>query len=99
MVSRFIALNGSYDWRTSATARGEAQEPAPLAHPDSIPFELASVLLSTNSFPNEPQVLVGAAPGWVLPRLYIPEGGTSLEEVDHPERHVPFRAALPAIRS
>jgi hypothetical protein len=55
-------------------SRAATQAPAPLAHPDAIPFDLASVLLSTSSFAGEPQVLVGAAPGWILPRLYIPDG-------------------------
>lgn len=57
---------------------GRAQEPRRLEQPDSIPFELASALLSAGGFGSEPQILVGTAPGWVMPRMYVPAGARVL---------------------
>lgn len=57
---------------------GSAQEPRRLSQPDSIPLELATALLSAGAFGAEPEILVGAAPGWVMPRMYVPSGGRVL---------------------
>jgi len=59
----------------AAVARSGAQM-EPLKQPTSIPMELASALVSAGGFGSgsEPQILVGSAPEWLTPRLYMPSG-------------------------
>ena len=47
-----------------------AQEPRPLTHPDSVPYELAAALASGGFA--ESQIIVGSAPGWAMQRLFVP---------------------------
>ncbi len=54
----------------SSTSR--AQEPRRLATSDSIPVDLASALISSGGIGGDPQILVGALPGWIASRIYIP---------------------------
>ncbi|HEY4303207.1 MAG TPA: hypothetical protein VGM82_01965 [Gemmatimonadaceae bacterium] len=48
-----------------------AQEPRRLTQSDSIPMELATALVSAGSVGIDPQILVGAAPGWMTAKVYI----------------------------
>ena len=51
---------------------GSGQEPRRLATSDSIPADLASALISAGGLGGDPQILVGALPGWITNRIYIP---------------------------
>ncbi len=51
-----------------------AQSPAPLRQAESIPFELASALISSGGIGSDPQILVGEIPGWVTSKIAIPSG-------------------------
>jgi hypothetical protein len=55
-----------------------AQEPRRLAEPDSIPLDLAAALVSAGGFGGEPQILVGAVPEWIVPKLFVPPGARVL---------------------
>ena len=55
-----------------------AQDPRRLAEPDSVPLELAAALVSAGGFGGEPQILVGAVPEWIAPRIFVPSGGRVL---------------------
>jgi hypothetical protein len=55
-----------------------AQEPRRLIQPDSIPVELAGALISAGGFGGEPQILVGAFPGWMNARVHVPTGARVL---------------------
>ena len=57
---------------------GRAQEPRRLVQADSIPIELATSLISAGGLGGEPQILVGALPGWIANRLYIPSNARVL---------------------
>ena len=61
-----------------AAASLGAQEPRRLEQSDSIPAELASALLSAGGLAGEPQFLVGALPGWIANRVYLPSGARVL---------------------
>lgn len=62
-----------------ATARATAaQEPRRLTGPDSIPVELAMALVAVGGFGGEPQILVGAMPGWMADRIVMPPGARVL---------------------
>lgn len=56
---------------TLAIAAG-AQEPRPLVQADSIPRELVAALVSSGGLGGDPQILVGAMPGWVQNRIVLP---------------------------
>lgn len=53
-----------------------AQSKAPLSQPSSVPIDLVSALVVTGGLggAEEPRVLVGSAPEWVLPKLSLPPG-------------------------
>jgi hypothetical protein len=55
-----------------------AQEPRRLAEAESIPFELATALISSGGVGGDPQVLVGAAPGWMMEHFVAPPNGRIL---------------------
>jgi len=60
----------------AAAHAGVAQSPAPLAQPTSIPTDLAGAILVTGGLvgSEEPRVLVGSTPEWVLPKIVMPRG-------------------------
>jgi hypothetical protein len=70
MTSIALGLVGSV-----ATA---AQEPRRLTQPDSIPVELAGALMSAGGFGLEPQILVGAFPGWMSALIPVSGGARVL---------------------
>lgn len=49
-----------------------AQEPRRLNQPDSIPLDLATALMSAGGIGNDPQIMIGAVPGWMTPRIAVP---------------------------
>lgn len=49
-----------------------AQQPAPMARVESVPIDLATALAGAGGLGGEPQILVGAMPGWVTNRVYVP---------------------------
>src|SRR5215475_8132811 len=51
-----------------------AQEPRRLTQPDSVPVELAGALMSAGGFGAEPQILIGAFPGWLTARIPVVSG-------------------------
>lgn len=57
-----------------------AQTPAPLTQPTSVPIDLVSALVVTGGLggTEEPRLLVGSAPEWVLPKLVLPHGARIL---------------------
>jgi hypothetical protein len=64
----------------AATQTAAAQSPAPLAQPTSVPIELVSALVVTGGLggAEEPRVLVGSAPEWILPKIVLPPGARIL---------------------
>jgi hypothetical protein len=61
-----------------AVSVAAAQEPRRLAQPESIPAELAGALISAGGFGGEPQILVGAFPGWMNARIPVPSSARVL---------------------
>lgn len=57
-----------------------AQDTELLRQPATVPTDLAVALASAGGFGggSDPQILVGALPEWVLPRLYLPPGARIL---------------------
>jgi hypothetical protein len=55
-----------------------AQEPRRLTQPDSVPADLAAALIAAGGLPGPPQILIGAVPGFVASRLYVPRSGKVL---------------------
>ena len=51
---------------------GNAQDPRPLTRSESVPIDLATALASSGGLGGEPQILVGALPGWATNKMYIP---------------------------
>jgi hypothetical protein len=49
-----------------------AQEPRRLLQADSIPLELVTALVASGGLGGDPQILVGALPGWVENRIVVP---------------------------
>src|SRR5271157_6006247 len=74
--------------------RGMILEDGPLLRPEYLPFSVGEsggrTLFERTSPSDGGQVLPN---GRVLPRLYIPEGGTSLEEVEHAMVELAMRQA------
>jgi len=87
-----------------AAVSTRAQEPRRLNQPDSIPVELATALLSSGGLPGDPQILVGALPGWMTNRVYVAPnarvlgsafiGTTAVAIVSSPEMPEAAMAAL-----
>jgi hypothetical protein len=63
---------------TAPAARAQGKEP--LTEPKTIPTDLASALIASGgvSGPDAPRILVGSAPEWVMPRIFVPAGGRVL---------------------
>ena len=57
-----------------------AQGNEPLSQPKTVPIELVTALVGSGgvSGPDEPRILVGSAPEWVMPRIVVPSGGRVL---------------------
>jgi len=77
MLIRFLTWRGSCAvltllCATAVAPRGRAQEPRRLATSDSIPVDLASALIASGGIGGDPQILVGALPGWINNRIYVP---------------------------
>src|SRR5262245_56570134 len=49
-----------------------AQEPRRLAQADSIPVDLVTALVASGGLGGDPQILVGAMPGWAESRIVVP---------------------------
>ena len=77
MHCRWIRLLTATVLTTAIVRNSGAQEPRPLTHPDSIPYELAVSLIGA-AFGPEPEVMVGSAPGWAMQRLFVPTNGRVL---------------------
>lgn len=60
----------------TAAHTAAAQSKAPLSEPSNVPINLVTALVSTGGLtgPEEPRVLVGSAPEWVLPKIAMPAG-------------------------
>jgi hypothetical protein len=70
--TEFISVAAAAVLQVVPFTAGSAQEPRPLPRAESVPIELATALVSSGGLGGEPQILVGAIPGWVTNRIYVP---------------------------
>lgn len=49
-----------------------------MTQPDSVPVELVTALVASGGLGGQPQILIGALPGWVVNRIPIPSGARVL---------------------
>jgi hypothetical protein len=77
---RALALTAAVVWYVVGVVPGSAgaQEPRRLEQPQSIPYELASALISAGGLSGDPQILIGSMPEWVVKKLYLPAGARVL---------------------